>query len=224
MISSLRRHDMLFLKRNARMRIADVIRQSNLADALRMADAYLADRIPGIVRRGETCDGDGIGIGISFPIRSAGSRLRFATTVSEAEISEVFSPYAVTHLPFEARLKPLQVLNEVKRALPGWEGRLGVYGACALQILTGLSYVHEGSDLDLVFAGGTPETLFAGQRILRLIEESSGISIDAEVIIGGSHGLKLKELVSEQKTVLAKTRNSVEILIRQNVLQALTTA
>lgn len=223
MMPVLKRHDFVWLTPAARERIATEISHSDSTKALRMACAFLATEIPGIVRRSAPCD-IGIGLGISFPIRCEGSRLRFATSVTRDEISTVVSPCQVIELPFEARLKPLQALEQVKQSLPGLAGKLGIYGATALQMLTGLAYLHDGSDLDLVIDGGTPEELFETHRILSAIAESTGVNIDAEVILDGIHGMKLKELVSAQKTVLAKTLHSVELMCRRDVLQSLALA
>lgn len=216
----LQRHDFIWLTQPARQRIAAEIGQSQSLNSLRMACALLATDIPGIVRRSAPCD-IGIGIGVSFPIRSEGNRLRFAASVAQGEIDSVISPYDVIELPFEAKLKPLQALESIKKMKACFSGRIGVYGATALQLLTGLRYIHDESDLDIVVEGGSPASLVEMNRELCELSGVMGLNIDAEVIVNGVCGIKLKELVSEQKNVLTKTMHSVELKCRRDVIQSL---
>jgi phosphoribosyl-dephospho-CoA transferase len=197
------------------------MRRSTAAGAMQMATLFAMGEIPGIIRRSAPCDGSGVGIGISFPLFEEGSRLRFATSVAAESIRAVQTPCDIIDLPFDTRVKPLRVLSEIKQALPEWQGRIGVFGASALQSVTRLPYLHEGSDIDLIFNGGSPEALFEAHRVLQKVESLSGIRIDAEVTAGRKLGIKLCELFRNQKTVLAKTINSVEVLDRNEVLSLL---
>jgi phosphoribosyl-dephospho-CoA transferase len=186
-----------------------------------MASLFATGTIPGIIRRSAPCDGSGIGIGVSFPLFEGGSRLRFASSVTAESICAVGMPCEIIDQPFDASVKPLAVLAEIKAALPGWQGKIGVFGACSLQFLTGLSYLHDGSDMDLIFDGGSPHALAEACRVLQECESSTGIRIDAEVIARRRFGVKLREIFSNQKTVLAKTINSVDILDRGDVMKLL---
>lgn len=213
-----RRHDLVWLTESSCHEVAETMRRSTAAGTMQMATLFAMGEIPGIIRRSAPCDGFGIGIGISFPLFDDGSRLRFATSVAAESIRAVQTPCDIIDLPFDTSVKPLRVLSEIKQALPEWQGRIGVFGASALQIVTRLPYLHEGSDIDLVLDGGTPDALLEAYRTLREYESSCGIRIDAEVIAARRLGIKLGELFSNQKTVLAKTINSVEILDRREVM------
>lgn len=216
-----RRHDVVWLTERACHEVAETMRRSTAAGAMRMAALFAMGEIPGIIRRSAPCDGSGIGIGISFPLFEEGSRLRFATSVAAESIRAVQTPCDIIDLPFDTRIKPLEVLSGIKETLPEWRGRVGVFGASALQIVTRMPYLREGSDIDLVFNGGSSDALSKAHRVLQACESSCGIRIDAEVIAGRKFGIKLGELFSKQKTVLAKTINSVEILDRNEVMSLL---
>lgn len=220
MNQDLKRHDFIWLTQSARERIAADISQSQSPSAMRMACAFLASDIPGVVRRSSPCD-IGIGVGISFPMRSDGNRLRYAASVSPAEINSVTSPYEVIDLPFVAKFKPLLALEAIKQMESYSFVRFGVYGATSLQLLTGLNYLHDGSDLDLVIDGGSPDSLMEINNELYRLSMLVGVNIDAEVIVDGDYGVKLKELVGGQKCVLAKTLHSVELKKRRDVIQSL---
>jgi len=213
-----RRHDVVWLTESSCHDVAESMRTSTAAGAARMAAVFAMGEIPGIIRRSAPCDGSGIGIGVSFPLFEEGSRLRFATSVAAESIRAMQTPCDIIDLPFDTSIKPLQVLADIKQTLPEWRGAIGVFGASALQIVTRLPYLHEDSDIDLVFNGGSPDALLEAHRALQEHESRSGVRIDAEVIAGRRFGIKLCELFRNQKTVLAKTINSVEVLDRNEVL------
>lgn len=221
MNTTYRRHDVVWLSERSCRAVAESMRRSATAGAERMAALFVTGEIPAIIRRSAPCDGAGTGIGISFPLFEAGCRLRFAASVAAEGIRQLQTPYDIIDLPFDPCSRPFKVLAEIRQALPGWHGRIGVFGASALQIVTGLPYLREGSDLDLVLEGGSPDELSEAHRVLEEHEASSGIRIDAEVIVGRKFGIKLRELMSKQKTMLAKTIDAVEILERGDVMNLL---
>ncbi len=216
-----RRHDVVWLTESSCHEVAETMRRSTVTGAMQMAALFAMGEIPGIIRRSAPCDRSGIGIGISFPLFDEGSRLRFDTSVAAEDIRAVQTPCDIINLPFDTSVEPFRALAEIRQALPEWQGRVGVFGASALQIVTQLPYLHDGSDIDLVFDGGSPDTLLKAYHSLREYESSFGIRIDAEVIVARRLGIKLGELFSNQKTVLAKTINSVEILDRSEVMSLL---
>ena len=103
-------------------------------------------------------------------------------------------------------------------------GNLGVYGACALQLVTGLSYLHDRSDLDLIIRGEPIDGLRRINGMLAALESELGLAIDVEVLLGGGGAVKLKEFCSRQKTVLAKSIGSVEIVNKSSAIRSLDSA
>jgi phosphoribosyl-dephospho-CoA transferase len=216
-----RRHDLLVLTPEARARIGEQIRSSAETFAGLMADMFKSGRIPAIVRRHSPCDQTEIGVGISFPHHADGQRLRFATAVFPAEIVELISPYALVAGNFEAVVPPLRALRKIKAFALVRPGNLGVYGASALQVVTGMSYVHDRSDLDLIIRGESVDRLRGIDSVLSVLEREMAIKIDVEVVLGCRGEVKLKELCSRQKTVLVKSVLSVGLVNKEIAVRSL---
>lgn len=215
------RHDLLVLTPQGRERLCERIRFSGEESADQMAELFGTSCIPGIVRRHAPCDGSLIGIGISFPLRRDGQRLRFAAAVTAAEIADVITPYALVEGAFECSVRPLQALARIKTLGLARPGNLGVYGAAALQMVTGLPYVHDRSDLDLIIRGETIDSLRHANERLSALEHDMAITVDVEVVLGCDGEAKLKELCSQQKTVLVKSMQTVDIMNKNHALGSL---
>ena len=216
-----RRHDLLLLTQAGLDRLAATIRVSEDPAGTRMADMFAGFRLPVIVRRHSACDQTGIGVGISFPHRENGQRLRFAAAVMPREITEVISPYAIADKHFETLAPPLSALRKIKEIGCVQPGNLGIYGASALQVVTGLRYLHAQSDLDLIIRGETIESLININSVLSALETEMGVKIDVEIVLGDSGEVKMKELLSHQKTVLVKSMTHVDVIEKQVALSLL---
>lgn len=81
---------------------------------------------------------------------------------------------------------------------------LGVFGSTAMATVTGLPYLHDASDLDLVLTPEPGARLGALGEALSLFEIKYRIHVDAEVALGEGYYGKLKELLSGSQTILAK--------------------
>jgi malonate decarboxylase holo-[acyl-carrier-protein] synthase len=217
-MQQIHRHDLLVLTPEGRKRIGRQIRSSAGKFGDRMAEMFETTRIPAIVRRHSCCDQGGIGVGISFPVHEDGQRLRFAAAVMPAEIEEVMTPYVLADQAVESSLPPLRALRKIRDLGLTQPGNLGVYGAVALQMVTRMRYVHDRSDLDLVIRRESIDTLRRFDRRLPALESENDIKIDVEVVLGDVGEVKLKELCSQQKTVLVKSITSVDIVNKCNAI------
>jgi hypothetical protein len=87
-----------------------------------------------------------------------------------------------------------------------------------LQLVTGLQYMQEKSDLDIYLrhlGSGRELTLFYKQLVF--IEEQFGVTFDAEIECHGEYGVKLKELFGPGKTVLGKGLYDVALLEKSSL-------
>ena len=220
-MNTLHRHDLLVPTPGCRQRIAALMADDAGAHGALMAEEFGAGNIPAIVRRSAPCDAGGIGIGISFPLRVGDNRLRFSAAVSRAEISAVISPFELLAASAQFTSSQLGALNAVRADLPIRSGNLGVFGACALHLATGRAYLHAASDIDLLIRSESYAALCATHAMLSAFEQETSIRVDCEVILGNGGGVKLKELLSAQKTVLVKTMRSVDLLARADAIASL---
>ncbi len=179
--------------------------------------------LPGIVRRDEKentvgdnyySDNEKVFIGFVHPYTENGRRLRFATSVPGKNITKLITPYEISKFKFEERTPALKSLSKIKS-----EYKVGVWGSTSLDIITGLSYTHEKSDLDLIVKNYSHDELISILKLCNEIESKNGIKIDVEITLKSGYGINLKEYTSKSDSLLGKGLRDV-ILIDRNSIEA----
>jgi phosphoribosyl-dephospho-CoA transferase len=159
--------------------------------------------LPAIVTRQDERKSKFINIGFSFPRIIGGVRLRVRSKIPFDCITERKTPFdvalCVDNSPFS------EILNRLIHAGSACKTKVGFFGSAALQIVTGLSYIQNNSDIDLYIRhlGNCDDLAKFFETILK-IEEHFKISVDAEIEYRKKYGVKLKELFGPGKTVLGK--------------------
>ncbi|ABD07989.1 hypothetical protein RPB_3293 [Rhodopseudomonas palustris HaA2] len=183
---------------------------------------FAAEAIPGIVcaPKGPLPDGY-VQLGVSFPFRYDGVRVRASFALPPSRIGRAHSPYDVA-----ARLRPARF--EAAAALLALRGLcdslgivVGLFGSAALQVLTGLPYLESTSDVDAVVRPrncAALRSLHAGVAHLRI---EHGRKFDVEVTLPNGLGIKLDELMSSTATVLGRGIDGVHLLDKATVMRAL---
>lgn len=163
----------------------------------------LLNIIPVIARR--TCDARGfVPIGVSFPVRKDGVRWKMGSCVSGNEVAKVITSEEAALRCADADLVSSAMLKELLPMAKQAGIGLGVFGSTAMAAVTGLPYLHDASDLDLVLTPEPGARLGALGEALSLFEIKYRIHVDAEVALGEGYYGKLKELLSGSQTILAK--------------------
>jgi phosphoribosyl-dephospho-CoA transferase len=184
-------------------------------------ELILKNVLPGIVRRDEieTTTGDNyysenekVFIGFVHPYTKDGRRLRFAASVPGNKIIKLITPYEITKYNFEERTPTLKALSQIIN-----EYNLGVWGSTSLEIITGLPYTHEKSDLDLIVKDFDQKELIELLSTCNEVELSHGIKIDVEIHLRSGYGINLKEYASESDTLLGKGLRDVVLIDRETV-------
>jgi phosphoribosyl-dephospho-CoA transferase len=184
-------------------------------------ELILKNVLPGIVRRDEieTTTGDNyysenekVFIGFVHPYTKDGRRLRFAASVPGNKIIKLITPYEITKYNFEERTPTLKALSQIIK-----EYNLGVWGSTSLEIITGLPYTHEKSDLDLIVKDFDQKELIELLSTCNEVELSHGIKIDVEIHLRSGYGINLKEYASESDTLLGKGLRDVVLIDRETV-------
>lgn len=185
----------------------------------RVRRSFLNEALLGIVCAPKgPLSGGLIQLGVSFPFREEGVRVRSAIAVCEAEIAAVHSPWNVA-----AHLSPtrfqgaddLLALVDIGRAR---DVSVGFFGSAALQAITDLPYFEPSSDIDIVVAAGSVDNLRQFHRELTAFARKCGRRIDAEVTCAGGRGVKLEELMSNVSKVLCRGMDGVCLMERHLVL------
>lgn len=195
-------------------------RNQGVAD--RVAACFAEAALPGIVCRPTTALEPGqIQLGIAFPFRHGGTRVRSAIVVGSRSVARFTDPFAVV-LGADALGAPLGPCLRALAAEADARGvRLGVIGSAALEIVTGLPYTGTESDLDLVLGAAPCARLHQFAVGAAEIGAAHGVRIDAEVDLGADGGVKLVEVLSSSRTLLAKTLADVRMVAREEVMARL---
>lgn len=173
---------------------------------------------PAIITRQNHPEKGMVQVGWSGWIRENGRRLRVAVQVPEESIERCISPYEVFSLENQWPEELYPLLEELKREGERLSVDFGIIGAAGLQILTGRSYLHSASDLDLIvpYDGESDPAEIAA--VCRGLGEQYERDLDVELQFAGFGGVKLKEWVSDQRTVLVKGNDFLDIRTREECI------
>jgi phosphoribosyl-dephospho-CoA transferase len=222
------RHTMVDFSAEERLRSAETVCRGLPASfrhpalEARVQRVFASEAVPGIVcaPKGPLPEGY-VQLGVSFPFRDDGARVRAAFALPPERIGQAHSPYDV----FE-RLQPtafegaaaLVALCELCRS-HGVEA--GLFGSAALQILTGLAYLESSSDVDVVVRPRSCARLRLLHAGLSGLRRDHQRKFDVEVTLPNGLGVKLDELMSSTSTVLGRGIDGVRLLDRAAVGRAL---
>jgi phosphoribosyl-dephospho-CoA transferase len=168
---------------------------------------------PLIVRRTGPCDAGAAGVPLGLPLpRSAGKR-RIGVTLPAEAIKSVQLPPALASLRDIAPVKwhaSIDALDAVAR-------RYGVschaFGSLAWQGLTGLRYLSDQSDLDILFdlplASDVPVALAALLADIAACDAVAPMRIDGEIIRMDGAGVNWRELHAGIDEVVVKSSANV---------------
>ncbi|MFA9219271.1 MAG: phosphoribosyl-dephospho-CoA transferase MdcG domain-containing protein, partial [Sphingomonadaceae bacterium] len=89
---------------------------------------------------------------------------------------------------------------------------LHTYGSCAMQALTGLSYLHPASDIDLLLYPADRQQLDAGLSLLAT--QAQSLPLDGEIIFPDGAAVAWKEwlqALANNSRVLVKRLHTVQL-------------
>lgn len=150
---------------------------------------------------------DHLPVGVQLPL--AEERRRIPLLVPhEAIVGRPARPdvaAAAPHAPAAWRSSMAQLA-----ALPGLDGAARVFGSLLWQSLTGLTYLRDGSDLDLTFpCAGNPHDVAAS---IAPIDRSGRPRIDGELLLPDGGACQWREVLDGRSPdILVKTMQGVEL-------------
>lgn len=164
---------------------------------------------------------DQVQLGLSFPFRHEGVRVRSSIIIRRRDVVRVFSPYRVASIPRRMSGTIAEILDQVMACAERCGLECGIIGSAALEIITGQPYTSSSSDIDLVISSASMPKLNRFYDACESLSEVNGVHIDAEVLFEDGTGVKLGEVVSDSCSVLAKSLSDVCILDRCVINHAL---
>jgi phosphoribosyl-dephospho-CoA transferase len=174
--------------------------------------------LPGIVARPSAPLRAGqIHLGVAFPFRCEGARVKSAIAVPLGKIAGFSDPFVVARGAAALGGAIGAALRDLAQIAERLGLRLGVIGSAAMEIATGLPYTTADSDLDLVVAGGNAAALEDFSAAL----PDRDVRVDAEVLLRSGGGVKLAEFVSGSNSLVLKEISDVRLIAREEVVAAL---
>lgn len=170
-----------------------------------------------ITRRQPDTDPEFVAAGLALPPGKGRRRIAFSVCTD-----------AIT------ALRPAPALRDIiPLAPPSWHACLDslaadaraasidfrVYGSFAWQFLTGLPYITNRSDIDLVWQPVSTADLYCGIAILRRREHESGLWLDGEIILPDGSAVAWREFDSGRRRVLVKGSCGVGLRTDEAILR-----
>jgi phosphoribosyl-dephospho-CoA transferase len=203
----LRRHDLIFVSPAAWRALLKM--RGDLAGEPLVA-GWVDRGWPLVARRATPCEKPGIALGLPLP-PFAGKRRLSAVIQPEDIVSTAPPPRlcdAIDVAPPNWRNAMEEIANLAFRH--GVEAR--IFGSLAWQSLTGLEYLTETSDLDLLLSIRNDNDLAALTAGLAAIEATAPMRFDGELVREDGAGVNWRELHAGTSEILIKTTAGVALL------------
>ncbi|HYT96746.1 MAG TPA: malonate decarboxylase holo-[acyl-carrier-protein] synthase [Casimicrobiaceae bacterium] len=162
---------------------------------------------PLVVRRpddgGSFCADENISVGLALPPALGKGRLKFKITSDGVK----------------AQARPLALDDVVAAMEPAWQRALGplardaastgvtlrVFGSAAWQTQTGLVYLHERSDIDVLVEPANRDELDTALALFERFERQTPVRLDGEIVFPGGGAVAWREWATSDERVLAKS-------------------
>jgi phosphoribosyl-dephospho-CoA transferase len=213
--SPLARHTLIWPTASERARMRAEARD----DQVRMTlDLWCARDWPLVVRRNDDSAPAG-GVAAGLPLPPSQGKLRLAFDLPGAGIARCAPPLALgavaRALP-PAWQRPLADLDDAARKA---HVSLSVFGSAAWQAITGLVYLHDDSDVDLLFRPTDVDEIGFVVSLYERWERDTRRRIDGEILFPDDDAVAWREWASAERgaCVLAKSIDGVALVERRTL-------
>jgi phosphoribosyl-dephospho-CoA transferase len=202
-----RRHDLIFVSPVAWRSLLQ--RRDDLAGEPLVVE-WVDRGWPLIARRAVPGEGDGVPLGLPLP-PFAGKR-RLSVVMQFDDIASTVSPPQLRIAVDVAPLPWRQTLDKVVTLASRHRVQARIFGSLAWKTLTGLDYLTETSDLDLLLPISRGTDLIKLTADLAAIEATAPMRIDGELMRDDGAGVNWRELHTGARELLVKTTDGVALL------------
>lgn len=222
--TQLKRHNLVFVSRKGKDRIWQELAPKYQGEALELVrDVLQGDHnVPGFVRRSEERPEE-VAIGFVHHRRMQGNRIRIGAFTEMQDVETIMTPYEVMQrkaFTVEEPTHCMETILALYKMADQFDLQIGVLGSAALELVTGLPYTDEASDVDILLKPAPYEKLLDFYRTAK--ENFADIPLDFELDLPNGYGVKLAEVFMDTKTVLGKSLDNVDLLYRKDIMQYLT--
>jgi phosphoribosyl-dephospho-CoA transferase len=186
-------------------------------------ELWVAREWPLIVRRAdddEPRSDDSIAVGLALPPSLGKRRLKFR--LMRDGVAMHAPPLALDSVIASVSNPRLQrTLTPLARAAARERMVLRLYGSAAWQVQTGLDYMHDDSDLDLLAEPATRGELDSAIALLERAQQDLPMRLDGEIVFPGGDAVAWREWLEskDENRVIAKNVAGVALVSRSDLLK-----
>lgn len=173
---------------------------------------WIASGHPLIARRRLCSDGEGL-VPLGLPLPPARGKQRLAIAVPPEAIRSAGPP----PLLVDAGVSAPDAWQPTIAALVALDPETRCFGSLAWAFLTGLSYLSDTSDLDLIWRASSPGDVAALIPALTSIAADAPMRLDGEMITPKGLAIQWREWASDAKELLAKAADGNRLVARGEV-------
>ena len=221
--TQLKRHNLVFVSKQGKEKILkNIINQYTGETSAFVEDVLRGETdIPGFLRRSEEkCTG--LPLGFVHHKRIEGNRIRIGAFADADDIITIMTPYEVMQrkaFAYDAKSACIEEVSRLFSLAEIFDLHVGILGSAALEMVTGLPYTDENSDIDLLIKPAPYNRLLQFYRAA--IASCENINMDFELDLPNGYGVKLAEIFMETQTVLGKSLDDVNLLSRKDIMEYL---
>lgn len=186
----MRRHDLVYLHREAAF--ATPCAEAGDAHWLAARDWIAAGR-PLVAAR-QPADGERLLLGLSLPL--ALQRKRLSLAVDRSAVAEIRSPLPLGRCLPQLPAAQAAILRRLAAGADACSARLGVFGSLAWETLSGESYRHAESDIDLICDVATLEQFDTMLALLHQAADALPCRLDGELRFPGGQAVAWQEVAA----------------------------
>ena len=205
-LPSLHRHDLLWADPAGWKTMLRV--RPDLSALPQVAD-WAANRWPLVVRRPAATDLPGF-LPAALALPPVSGRLRIGVQLDPAIVTDHRGPMAIDRARGAAPALWRPILDALVEVATRHGARLTVFGGLLWQAATGLPYLTESSDADLLWQINATTNPLALAREIASIDATSPVRIDGEILLPDGGGVNWRELARSRHEVFVKTMRGVE--------------
>lgn len=171
---------------------------------------------PTIRRRALATDSPGIALGLPLPPLAGKKRLSFV--LQPADIISVTGPPSLASARREAPGAWRPTLDRLEELAHRHSVGVRIFGSLAWQALTGLAYVTERSDLDLLLSINSDTDLDRLAADVAAVEANAPMRLDGELMRADGAAVNWREIHSRAEEVLVKSIEGVALVDRSRFI------
>ena len=214
------RHDMLYLSDSCREYALANVNTNRFKSVKDLIANIILSGAPAIVKAQENlCDGF-LEVGFSSCIVKDGVRVRVTSVIPLDGILGVISPFDAIRRVESCRNRRIRkAIEEISQLAEECGLEAGLYGSCALELVTGQPFIIKNSDVDICLRQrGNVADISKFYNAANLVSRRNCTRFDFEILCIDGAGVKLAELLSYQHTVMCKSTFGPEIRLKASVI------